>query len=276
MGKRFKQMKLGLFALIMMLSISGLSIKATNEQVYTCVVNRYYKHPVTGVIEDSGGQASFEIGQGMVEGSIDSTGIIEQTANDQYYLTFKIKLMDFTKNHSFSVQKRGSSSWSPTKGVITGRGKGTNGSTANISLTIPNKDAIVRGTMYVTAMGRQVVWYMSPSNLISGNKTGMKASHLNQTKTQTNQVNQNTQTGETNNKQVTSEENVKTDASLSNAQGLTLSTMTKKEEKDDSISLKEAIIINILSIVGAILALGLVFGIIAYFIIKKKGKANGK
>ena len=44
------------------------SFNVAGRRVYTCKLNRQYKHPVTGVIEDTGGESAFATGQGMVEG----------------------------------------------------------------------------------------------------------------------------------------------------------------------------------------------------------------
>lgn len=59
---------LALMFLFVCLLPVNLSVSAASVTVYTCKLNRHYQHPVSGVIEDSGGKASFATGQGMVEG----------------------------------------------------------------------------------------------------------------------------------------------------------------------------------------------------------------
>ena len=66
-------------ALVLLLGTGSLSLPvyAANGTVYTCAITPCYQHPVTGVIEDSGGEASYVTGQGMVEGAVYDTGILE-------------------------------------------------------------------------------------------------------------------------------------------------------------------------------------------------------
>ena len=105
-------------ALVLGAGISAVSVKAESGTVYTCVIHPCYAHPVTGEIEDSGGEASYATGQGMVEGAVYTTGILEVTDSGNYYLTIRLSLMDYTSNHSFWVQSVGDSGWSsPALGV---------------------------------------------------------------------------------------------------------------------------------------------------------------
>ena len=149
--------------------------RAASGTVYTCTVNRLYQHPVTGVIEDSGGEQSYSIGQGMVEGCVYPTGILEVTDSGDYYLTIRMSLMDYTAGHTFWVQTWGDSGWSTPAAGITGTGTDSNGATADICIQVPNENCIVRGAMYVDPMGRDVYWYMYPSNFSEGNSTDMNA-----------------------------------------------------------------------------------------------------
>ena len=68
---------------------------------YSCQIARTYQHPVTGKVEDSGGSSSKATGQGMVEGAISSKGLLEVTDAGDYYLTFRISLVDYTSDLSF-------------------------------------------------------------------------------------------------------------------------------------------------------------------------------
>ena len=69
-GKRVKKVFAGLLAALL-LAVTGagaepLPVKAAGGSVYTCVIHPCYAHPVTGVIEDSGGEASYATGQPYV------------------------------------------------------------------------------------------------------------------------------------------------------------------------------------------------------------------
>lgn len=148
---------------------------AASGTVYTCTINRCYAHPVTGVIEDSGGEASYATGQGMVEGCIYPTGILELTDSGEYYLTVRASLMDYTSGHSFQVQNVGDSGWSTPAMGQTGTGTDSNGTTADICIQVPSENCVVRGSMYVDPMGRDVTFYFYPSNYTEGNNTDMTA-----------------------------------------------------------------------------------------------------
>lgn len=143
--------------------------------IYTCSITPSYSHPVTGIIEDAGGEASYATGQGMVAGAVHTTGMLEVTEEGCYYLTFRLSLMDYTSNHSFQVQNVGDSGWSSPNMGITGNGSDSNGTTADICVQVPSENCIVRGSMYVTPMGRDVIFYLYPGNYTLGNTSGMSA-----------------------------------------------------------------------------------------------------
>lgn len=167
-----------LAALLGFLPVSALwqvPVRAEAGTVYSCTINRCYAHPVTGEIEDSGGEASYATGQGMVEGAVAAQGLLEITDSGAYYLTFRISLVDFTSGHSFSVQNTGESGWSAVTPSVTANGTDSNGTTSDLCIQVPGENCVVRGSMYVTPMGRDVVFYFYPNNFTEGNTTDMAA-----------------------------------------------------------------------------------------------------
>ena len=163
-------------AITLMAGFPAVKAYAASGTVYSCAINRCYAHPVTGVIEDSGGESSYATGQGMVEGCVYSNGILEVTDDGAYYLTIRMSLMDYTSGHSFQVQSVGDSGWStPSEIGITGNGSDSNGTTAEVCMRVPSENCIVRGSMYVEPMGRDVVFYLYPSDYSEGNNTDMNA-----------------------------------------------------------------------------------------------------
>lgn len=177
--KRIKISGTGFLAAVF-LALTGVwtaacPVQAASGNVYTCVIHPSYAHPVTGVIEDSGGEASYATGQGMVDGAIYTTGILEVTDSGEYYLTIRMSLMDYTSNHSFWVQNAGDSGWSSPAVGVTGNGTDNNGATADICMQVPGENCVVRGSMYVEAMGRDVIFYLYPSDYTAGNNTNMNA-----------------------------------------------------------------------------------------------------
>lgn len=163
-------------AITLMAGFPAVKAYAASGTVYSCAINRCYAHPVTGVIEDSGGESSYATGQGMVEGCVYSNGILEVTDDGAYYLTIRMSLMDYTSGHSFQVQNVGDSGWStPSEIGITGNGSDSNGTTADVCMRVPSENCVVRGSMHVEPMGRDVIFYLYPSNYSEGNNTDMNA-----------------------------------------------------------------------------------------------------
>lgn len=163
-------------AITLMAGFPAVKAYAASGTVYSCTINRCYAHPVTGVIEDSGGESSYATGQGMVEGCVYSNGILEVTDDGAYYLTIRMSLMDYTSGHSFQVQNVGDSGWStPSEIGITGNGSDSNGTTADVCMRVPSENCVVRGSMYVEPMGRDVIFYLYPSDYSEGNNTDMNA-----------------------------------------------------------------------------------------------------
>lgn len=164
-----------MLSLLMGAGMAVLNVEAASGNIYTCSIHPCYAHPVTGTIEDSGGAASYATGQGMVEGAVYSTGLMEVTDSGEYYLTIRMSLVDYTTNHSFLVQEVGASGWSTPQMGVTGTGTDNNGTTADICIRVPSENCIVRGSMYVEPMGRDVIFYLYPDSYVAGNSTNMAA-----------------------------------------------------------------------------------------------------
>lgn len=177
--KKIRKIFVGLLAALVLTvmgaGIGAVPVRAASGNIYTCVIHPCYAHPVTGVIEDSGGEASYATGQGMVDGTVYTTGILELTDSGEYYLTIRMSLMDYTSNHSFWVQNVGDSNWSSPAIGVTGNGTDDNGTTADICMQVPSENCVVRGSMYVEPMGRDVIFYLYPSDYTAGNNTNMNA-----------------------------------------------------------------------------------------------------
>lgn len=93
--------------LISLLSMVSTGVYANQTKSYSCTIERYYRHPISGQIEDSGGEKSFDIGQGMVEGTVYNSGLIEEASSGQLFLTVTMSLADFSGNYQFWVQEGG-------------------------------------------------------------------------------------------------------------------------------------------------------------------------
>lgn len=276
MKKYIVQLKKWILILVVILSLGSLSkdVKASSGNVYSCQIARTYQHPVTGKVEDSGGNSSKATGQGMVEGAISSKGLLEVTDSGDYYLTFRISLVDYTSDLTFSVQKRGASGFQVQSVTQTATGKDNNGTTKDLRIKLPSQDSIIRCSMYVKPMGRNVIFYFYPGNYTTGNSVGMKAlmvttSNTNNTSNTSNANNTNSTASQqttTASQESTAKSN---DDSLNSAQGLSLSTAPKTTTKKKTSSEKSVgtwiLILTLSMTLSGLILLGVAAVIVYYF-----------
>ena len=273
MKKHIVQLKNWILILVVLLSFESLSkdVKAASGNVYSCQIARTYEHPVTGKVEDSGGSSSKATGQGMVEGAISSKGLLEVTDSGGYYLTFRISLVDYTSDLSFSVQKRGASGFQTQSVTQTATGKDNNGTTKDLRIKLPSQDSIIRCSMYVKPMGRNVIFYFYPGNYTTGNSVGMKA--LMVTTSNTSNTSNANNTNSTASQQTTTASQESTaksnDDSLNSAQGLSLSTAPKTTTKKKTSSEKSVgtwiLILTVSMTLSGLILLGVAAVIVYYF-----------
>ena len=127
-----------------------------------------YRHPVTGIIEDSGGEDSEALGQSMVENMVDGDALVETASNGKIYLSVRFHLMSNISEVDLQVQKRGDSGWIPAVYESSGKGEDSE----DFRVEVPAEDAILRAQCFVDAMGRSVVFYVTAADFTDGNAGG--------------------------------------------------------------------------------------------------------
>ncbi|HER0863932.1 TPA: heme-binding protein [Streptococcus pyogenes] len=174
---------------VFMISLSTMTgvVYADKGQIYECIIQRNYRHPISGQIEDSGGEHSFDIGQGMVEGTVYSDAMLEVSDAGKIVLTFRMSLADYSGNYQFWIQPGGTGSFQAVDYNITQKGTDTNGTTLDIAISLPTVNSIIRGSMFVEPMGREVVFYLSASELIQKYSGNMLAQLVTETDNSQNQ-----------------------------------------------------------------------------------------
>ncbi|HEQ9927810.1 TPA: heme ABC transporter substrate-binding protein IsdE [Streptococcus pyogenes] len=174
---------------VFMISLSTMTgvVYAGKGQIYGCIIQRNYRHPISGQIEDSGGEHSFDIGQGMVEGTVYSDAMLEVSDAGKIVLTFRMSLADYSGNYQFWIQPGGTGSFQAVDYNITQKGTDTNGTTLDIAISLPTVNSIIRGSMFVEPMGREVVFYLSASELIQKYSGNMLAQLVTETDNSQNQ-----------------------------------------------------------------------------------------
>lgn len=160
----FKKPILMLCGLAMMLAlwagIVPVPVHAAANGIYTATATPHYRNPSTGAIEDSGGEGSEALGQSMTESATYGTALVEVDASGNTWITVRLQLMDNIQNPQFQVD--GSS----VSATLMQEDYGNN--TADYRMKVNSENSVIRCNMYVTAMGRDVVFFITVSGLTSG------------------------------------------------------------------------------------------------------------
>lgn len=133
---------------------------AVSSGTYVATATPHYAHPHTGKIEDSGGDGSATLGQAMTESATANKALVEVDSAGNTYVTVRLQLMDNIKNPGFTVDG------SNTQVQLMQENASNN--TADYRIFVRNTNSVIRCTMYVTAMGRDVVFYITVGNLKAG------------------------------------------------------------------------------------------------------------
>lgn len=146
--------------LALVAGITAIPAYAASHGIYTATATPHYRNPLTGKIEDSGGEDSEVLGQSMTESATDTKALVEVDSNGNTYITVRLKLMDNIQNPTFKVD--GSSvSASLMQEDYTAN-------TADYRMKVSSENSVIRCSMYVVPMGRDVIFFITVSNLKSG------------------------------------------------------------------------------------------------------------
>ena len=84
-------------------SIASVSALAASNSIYLAAATPHYKHHVTGVIEDAGGDGSAVLGRSMTESATCKQALVEVDPQGNTYVTIRLRLMDNIKKPQFQV-----------------------------------------------------------------------------------------------------------------------------------------------------------------------------
>ncbi|MGE9896299.1 heme-binding Shp domain-containing protein [Anaerovoracaceae bacterium SGI.195] len=152
-------------SLAVIVSFSVLfSIEATafSQGTYLGSTETYYRNPVTGVIEDQGGEQSIAIGEGMVRSCVHPTALLEVDAEGNHYLTARLHMADSIEGINFMLSDGGE--FYQADMTVTQEGNNI----IDIRFPITDENTVVRGSMYVAPMGRDVVYFFKASGFVEG------------------------------------------------------------------------------------------------------------
>jgi len=144
----------------------GLIVLAANGSAYTASVTANYQNPSTGEIEDPGNNV--ELGQSMVSSVVGSTALIEKEESGDVYATARIFMMDNISSVRFFTQQSEGTEWSEPQAVKMQDNAGGDNS-SDYRFLVPDENTVVKASLYVTPMGRDVIFFFQFSGLQEGN-----------------------------------------------------------------------------------------------------------
>ena len=164
------KLKRALCSMVVMLAlvagITSIPALAASNGVYTATATSHYKHPTTGLIEDSGGEGSYVLGQSMTESALNKAALVEVDPQGNTYVTVRLNLMDNIQNPQFQVDGSRNGNFSAVSATVMQEDFTEN--TTDFRMQVPDENAIIRCNMYVIPMGRDVIFYITVGDLKSG------------------------------------------------------------------------------------------------------------
>lgn len=158
------KLKRALCSMVVMLALvavtTSIPVLAASNGIYTATATSHYKHPTTGVIEDSGGEGSYVLGQSMTDSALNKAALVEVDSSGATWITIRLNLMDNIQSPQFQVD---GSSVSATL-----MQEDYTNNTADYRMRVNSENSIIRCNMYVIPMGRDVIFYITVGNLQSG------------------------------------------------------------------------------------------------------------
>lgn len=152
--------------LALVAGIASVQVLAASNGIYTATATPHYRHPGTGKIEDSGGEGSAVLGQSMTDSATFKQALVEVDENGNTYITVRLKLSQYTKDHQFQVDGERNGTFTPATVSIMQENLGED--TTDYRMQVPSENAVIRCNMYVIPMGREVIFYITVSDLQAG------------------------------------------------------------------------------------------------------------
>lgn len=146
--------------LALVAGITAIPAYAASNGIYTATATPHYRNPLTGKIEDSGGEDSEVLGQSMTESATYTKALVEVDSNGNTYITVRLKLMDNIQNPTFKVDGNSVSASLMQEDY--------SANTADYRMKVESENSVIRCSMYVVPMGRDVIFFITVSNLNSG------------------------------------------------------------------------------------------------------------
>lgn len=222
-----------LLVLVLLLAVWTPVYVSASSGIFLADTTPSYAHPVTNQIEDSGNNPG--IGQGMTESMIGAKALLEFDTEGTIYATARYYLTDQIRDVKIWTQKKGATNWQSVKATV--MQQNVNGKyCTDYRFVIPSKDAIVRTSCYVDAMGREVIFYYTFSNPKEGSGDFVKSIQESDTKVNEDNTKTTEDAKQTEDKKQVSDtnaaDNVQTENEVQNSEQKELTAMEQIEQAD--------------------------------------------
>lgn len=177
--------------LALVAGITAIPAYAASNGIYTATATPHYRNPLTGKIEDSGGEDSEVLGQSMTESATYTKALVEVDSNGNTYITVRLKLMDNIQNPTFKVDGNSVSASLMQEDY--------SANTADYRMKVASENSVIRCSMYVVPMGRDVIFFITVSNLNSGSGDFVTSISVNNNKSNNSSNNANSSNNSYNN-----------------------------------------------------------------------------
>ena len=161
-AKAFRALCGMMVMLVLAAGITSLPVLAASNGIYIATASPHYKHPVTGKVEDSGGEGSAVLGQSMTDSATYNKALVEVDPSGNTFITVRLKLMDNIQDPKFQVDGKAVSSELMQEDYTA--------NTADFRMKVNSENSIIRCNMYVVPMGREVIFFITVSDLRTGSE----------------------------------------------------------------------------------------------------------
>lgn len=159
------------FALLAAFAVSSSVLVGTahaaTSAVYTASTAPSYANPVTGAIEDSAGQSNVALAESMTTGCTYPAALVEKDTAGNTFVTLRFKLADQMGAMSFWADNGDDGAFAAVEAAQMQVDSANN--TADWRFQVPSEASNIRVSMYVTPMGRDVVYFTQLTGLVEGN-----------------------------------------------------------------------------------------------------------
>lgn len=161
------------FALLAAFAVSSSVLvgaaHAAASAVYTASTAPSYANPVTGAIEDSAGQSNVALAESMTTGCTYPAALVEKDTAGNTFVTLRFKLADQMGAMSFWADNGGDGAFAEVEATQMQTSTVGDTAVADWRFQVPSETSNIRVSMYVTPMGRDVVYFTQLTGLVEGN-----------------------------------------------------------------------------------------------------------